>query len=123
MLALRGIDVDLEADFIVIEIEVDDAAVPGEIFQLADGRHAALSPGRAQDLRDVFFFRFTDEQQVAGLEFLQMRRSLDRQLTPLDGFVLKGLLQDCSEWILSKYAHTDGRLRLGEGRRRPFDEL
>src|SRR5207245_5942197 len=119
--ALRGVDVDLEADLVRLHAEIDHPAQARESIRVSDGqdRHPAQ---QAQDPREIVVYRGADEEDLARLNLPDALDMPDDEGMRIDRFPLKHLLDVGAEPVASEDAQDDRRVRAREGRLRPLDE-
>jgi hypothetical protein len=102
-----GCQVDVEANFTVVEVEPYHPAVSEEIggFPHCENRHAAqthencrLSPG----------FVTTEEEDIAALDFLCVAYQADVEYACSNGFAFDSALEFLAVRFIVKYAQPEG---------------
>src|SRR3989475_8393403 len=118
---LGAVGIDLEADLVPLDHEVDDATRRDEALHLAHREHAR-SVKVLHDLGQAALLRRADEQHVARFDALDRLDTADDQAPGLHGLAVDGL--ECLfGGIVAQDADGDGAASLGQGLARPFDEL
>jgi hypothetical protein len=117
-----GLIIDLEADSVVLDDEIDHAAGFDEWIGFAHGQDAGIVES-ADDGGQIVFFRRADEEDLAvgglrdGVEFLELKAPV------IDGLVANGGFEVRAENIFSEHADDDGRAGISKGCRGPFNEF
>src|SRR5437879_6749247 len=119
---LENIGVDLEPEFVILDVEINRASVLRKPLELADGQDAhviQLGENRA----DPVFLRSGNENHIAFLDVSGRAKILDHDFPSVDRLALHKLPELSGKRVLAKDADYNRRRFGRECRVGPLDEL
>src|SRR5207249_5788644 len=109
----RRVDVDLEADPVIADGEIDDAAQAGEAIHVAHGEDRGALEALQQPA-DLPAERGADEQHLGRSEILRSPEATDGDRAAVDRLVLERRFEGVAEGSGAEDADDQGRARAGE---------
>ena len=119
---VSGIEADIEANLILIEVEAYDAAIGQEVCGFAHSENGQTAKG-LQDCGLAPLFVEAEEKNIASLKVLRTAERANMEDPVSDGLALDGGLQFLASRLIREDAEIESRILGAEGAARPSHKL